>query len=84
MSRREFLRIAVLSLIASLRTVWAQQTDKVPVVGLLMLTAGPNDPLLERLRRELRALGYVEGKNIRFEHRNAAGQADRLPSLAFL
>ena len=30
----------------------------------------------------LAKLGYVEGQNIRFEHRGAYGQVDRLPSLA--
>jgi len=34
------------------------------------------------LRRELRALGYVEGKNIAFESRYAEDKLDRLPALA--
>ena len=47
-----------------------------------MLTAGPNDPIIERIRRELRSLGYVDGKTIRIEYRGAQGQVDRLPQLA--
>ena len=47
-----------------------------------MLTAGPNDPIIERIRRELRSLGYVDGKTIRIEYRGAHGLADRLPQLA--
>jgi putative ABC transport system substrate-binding protein len=33
-------------------------------------------------RRQLHELGYVEGRNIRLEFRNAAGNADTLPALA--
>jgi putative ABC transport system substrate-binding protein len=33
-------------------------------------------------RRLLRELGYVEGRNIRLEFRNAAGNVDALPALA--
>jgi len=32
--------------------------------------------------RELRALGYIEGKNITVEHRSADNKIDRLPALA--
>ena len=47
-----------------------------------MLTAGPNDPIIERIRRELLSLGYVDGQTIRIEYRGAQGQVDRLPQLA--
>jgi putative ABC transport system substrate-binding protein len=35
-----------------------------------------------RYREALRDLGYIEGRNIRFEVRSAQGQPDRLPELA--
>jgi putative ABC transport system substrate-binding protein len=35
----------------------------------------------EVIRRELSKLGYVEGKNIAFEHRYYEGKLDRLPAL---
>ena len=34
------------------------------------------------IRRELRAFGYVEGKNIAFEYRSAEGEPNRLAALA--
>ncbi|WP_309500978.1 MULTISPECIES: ABC transporter substrate-binding protein [Bradyrhizobium] len=37
---------------------------------------------VETIRGLLRELGYVEGRNIRFEFRNAGGNADALPALA--
>ena len=42
----------------------------------------PVGPSAESFRRELRALGYVDGKNIAFEYRSADDQLDRLPALA--
>jgi putative tryptophan/tyrosine transport system substrate-binding protein len=39
-------------------------------------------PPLHRLSRKLRAYGYVEGQNVRFEPRFAEGRDDRYPLLA--
>ena len=36
----------------------------------------------EIIRRELRALGYIEGKNLAFEYRSTEGEPNRLPALA--
>jgi len=72
--------VAVLSLLVA--TSWAQQSTRVPVVGLLMVVAGPNDSAIEALRDGLRGLGYVEGRNFRFEHRSAEGHPERLAGLA--
>jgi putative ABC transport system substrate-binding protein len=60
----------------------AQERGRVPVVGVLTLSAGPEDPGVQALRDGLRELGYVEGRNISFEYRRAQGQAERLPQLA--
>jgi len=61
----------------------AQQPKKVPRIGHL------NAPSLsalaartEAFRQGLRALGYLEGKNIVIEYRYAEGKLDRLPALA--
>lgn len=58
------------------------QSTRVPVVGLLMVVAGVNDSAVEALREGLRGLGYVEGRNFRFEHRSAEGHPERLAGLA--
>jgi putative ABC transport system substrate-binding protein len=60
----------------------AQQSGKVPTVGVLMLASGPHDTVVEAFRRGLRELGYVEGRNIRIEHRSALGNMEMLPQLA--
>ncbi len=60
----------------------AQQQTKVPKVGLLRGRASASGTSLDGVLRELRALGYVEGKNIAFESRSAENKLDRLPVLA--
>ena len=47
-----------------------------------MLAQDLQPGLLETFRDELQKLGYVEGKTISVELRNAEGQSERLPSLA--
>ena len=49
----------------------------------LLSASRPDDATaaVEIFRREFRALGYVEGKNITFEYRNAETKLDRLPGL---
>ena len=76
-NRRAFL-ISVAVLVAPLEVV-AQQRNAVPRVGVLAQDIQPG--LLETLRDELQRLGYVEGKGIVTDVRNAEGSSDRLPSL---
>jgi putative tryptophan/tyrosine transport system substrate-binding protein len=76
-SRRAFL-IRVAILVTPLE-VMAQQRNAVPRVGVLAQDMQPG--LLETFRDELRRLGYVEGKGIVTEVRNAEGRSDRLPPL---
>lgn len=81
MNRREVLRT-----FASVLALWtislpAQSGKKLPVVGLPLISAGPTDRIVEALRRGLRERGYVEGQNIDFEYRSAAGKVERLPAL---
>jgi putative tryptophan/tyrosine transport system substrate-binding protein len=81
MKRRDFL-----GLLAGATMTWplaarAQQA-KVHVIGILVL--GNPDPadFMAVFREELATLGYVDGRNCRYEVRNAEGRAAQLPALA--
>jgi putative ABC transport system substrate-binding protein len=70
-------------LFAACSSAEAQQPNKVPRIGYLVTSSlSPNSARIEAFRQGLRALGYIEGKNIVIEWRSAEGKADRLPSLA--
>jgi putative tryptophan/tyrosine transport system substrate-binding protein len=57
------------------------QSTTVARMGFLR-QAGPDDKQFDAFRGGLRAVGYVEGRNIIIEQRYAAGAYDRLPELA--
>src|SRR6266404_1206986 len=63
--------------------VGAQQSAKVLRIGHVGASGDLSSPSpnLESFRQGLRALGYIEGKNIQIESRYAEGKLDRLPSL---
>src|SRR5262245_22082930 len=60
----------------------AQQAGKVYRVGRLSGALSSSTFSLDAIRRELRELGYVEGKNISFELRYAEEKPERLSALA--
>ena len=60
----------------------AQQAKKSYRVGRLSGALSSSTFSLDALRRELRELGYVEGKNISFELRSAEEKPERLSALA--
>ncbi len=60
----------------------AQQAAKVARIGFLTLDLAPNPHLPEAFRQGLRDLGYVEGRNVEIEYRDAEGRPERLPALA--
>jgi putative tryptophan/tyrosine transport system substrate-binding protein len=82
MRRREFL--GVLGGILAARPLAARaQQPAMPVIGLL--SAGGLDADAFRViafRQGLKETGYVEGRNVAFEHRSADDHYDRLPALA--
>lgn len=61
----------------------AQQPAKIAKIGWLSRNPGGGTAaMFSGVQRELRGLGYFEGKNIAFEFRNADDKRDRLPGLA--
>jgi putative ABC transport system substrate-binding protein len=81
MRRLQWMALALHLALAN-TSVWAQQSNRIPVVGVLMAISAPDDPIVDALRQGLRELGYVEGRTVKIEFRTALGHADRLPGLA--
>jgi putative ABC transport system substrate-binding protein len=83
--RREFITLlgGMAAAIACPLPLSAQQPQGRPLIGVLSpISAALAARNMEALRQGLRALGYVEGRNIAFEFRYADGELARLPALA--
>ena len=83
MNRRAFLGTVAGGLLAAPLAAEGQSSVKVPRLGYLAsdLVRGPQR-LPEAFRQGLRELGYVEGRNLVIEYRDAEGKLERLPALA--
>jgi putative ABC transport system substrate-binding protein len=83
MRRREFI-----SLLGGAVVVWplaarAQKSDRVYRIGVLETApAASNAANFDALRKGLRELGYVEGKNLVLDYRSVDGRPERFPQLA--
>ena len=82
MDRRTFISGVTLGLLAAPLAAWAQPAVKAPRIGYLALNPAANPHLHEAFRQGLRDLGYVEGRNVVIESRDAEGKLERLPVLA--
>ena len=60
----------------------AQQAANAARIGFLAFNLTPNPHLTKAFREGLRDLGYVEGRNVVIEYRDAEGKSERLPTLA--
>jgi putative ABC transport system substrate-binding protein len=82
MDRRTFLAGTGAALFATPFAAEAQQAAKIARIGLLPVNVAANPHLQEAFLRGLRDLGYVEGRNLVIEYRNAEGKLERFPALA--
>jgi putative ABC transport system substrate-binding protein len=86
-SRRRFITGLVIALTppgatASAQEYKAQQAAKIARIGYLSTNLATAPHLPEAFRQGLRDLGYVEGRNLVIEYRDAEGKLERLPVLA--
>src|SRR5213593_2748420 len=82
MDRRTFLAGTGAVLLAAPLAAEAQQAAKVARIGYLSLNRAASPHLTETFLHGLRDLGYVEGRNLVIEYRDAEGKVERLPALA--
>jgi putative ABC transport system substrate-binding protein len=82
MERRTFMVMLTGGTVIAPFAAEAQQADKVARIGYLATNLAANPHLHEAFRQGLRDLGYVEGRNVVIEYRDAEGKLERLPVLA--
>ena len=82
-NRRTFLAGTGAVLLAAPLAAEAQQKGLLPRIGLITpLSESAARSRIEAFSLALRDLGYVEGRNLVIEYRDAAGKPERLPALA--
>jgi putative ABC transport system substrate-binding protein len=82
MNRRTFLCGITLGTLFAPLAAEAQQAAKIARIGYLSPTLSVSPHTHEAFRQGLRDLGYVEGRNVVIEYRDAEGKFERLPALA--
>ena len=78
----KWLRFLIAFALLALADVAWPQANKAPVIGVLMISAGPDHPIFQAMRAGMLERGYTEGPDYRIEHRTALGHAERIPQLA--
>ncbi len=81
MNRRAALAVIAYALVWQ-KSLSAQQSERMPVVGLLITHPPVTDPVVGALRAGLRKYGYEEGTTVRVEVRTALGHLERVPEIA--
>ena len=80
--RRTFLAGTGALLLAAPLAAEAQQAAKIARIGYLVTNLASASHVHDAFRQGLRDLGYVEGRNVVIEYRDAEGKLERLPALA--
>src|SRR5207247_11051700 len=80
--RRAFISTLAGGLLAAPLAAEAQQAAKVARIGYLSPNLAADPIVQEAFGQGLRDLGYVEGRNLVIEYRDAEGKLERLPALA--
>ena len=81
MNRRETM-IALVAFGAAPLAAEAQQASRIARVGYLATSGATSPHLREAFRQGLRDLGYVEGRSVVLEIRDAEGKPERFPAFA--
>ena len=79
MERRMFLGALAGSLLAAPLAAEGQQAAKVPRIGYLALNPAANPHLHEAFLQGLRDLGYIQGRNVMIEYRDAEESSSGSP-----
>jgi putative ABC transport system substrate-binding protein len=83
MSGKIFIWLLTTALLSSALPSEAQQVKKVRRIAVLSASyTSSSSSNVRAFRQALRELGYIEGKDIDIEHRNAEGKPERLSELA--
>ena len=82
MNRRAFIASGGAAILVARLTAEAQQAAKIARIGYLSPNLATSPHLREAFRQGLRDLGYVEGRNLVIEYRDAEGKFERVPALA--
>ncbi len=81
-TRRAFIGTLAGGLLTAPLAAEAQQAAKIARIGYLSTNLATAPHLPEAFRQGLHDLGYVEGRNVVIEYRDAEGKFERLPALA--
>jgi putative ABC transport system substrate-binding protein len=80
LSRREF--VMLLGGATALAPLTARAQERLPIVGILRINPKEVDVFAEAFRRDMKELGWEEGRNIRVELVWAGGRNEDVPALA--
>src|SRR5262249_52214452 len=81
MRRRDVIGVLATCLLLAPRRGPAQQSGKMPRIGVLV-SASPPHPFADAFRRGLQSFGYTEGQNIRIEFLYTEERPERAAQLA--